>query len=270
MNSPSCVLHPGQYAGSTCPRCGNFTCVTCNPDGRTECPTCKTLSSDAVRGKVPWERRDELGLVKAFWLQVKETTFEPRRFWATVDRSGSAADAFWFAWAVTIIAALGSAPYNSLNFWLQAKQFEDLGRQMGSSNPMQAFFDLFVGLGNHPVLAAFAITAYTIFAFPIMYFVNVGLVHVGCLIAGMRNHPVSVTARALGYAHAPNLALVIPVVGSFAALYTFVLQIWGLRELQQGTTVRAIIACLWFTVVFMCLGMVAGIAVAMMLVSKVQ
>ncbi len=270
MTSPSCVLHPGHYAGSTCPRCGNFTCVTCNPDGRTECPTCKALSSNAVRGKVPWERRDELGLVKAFWLQVKETTFEPRRFWATVDRAGSAADPFWFAWLVSVVAAIGSAPYQALNFWLQAKQFEDIGRQLGNSGPMTQVLELFVWLGNHPVQATFAITAYTVIIFPLGYFVNVGLVHVGCLIAGMRNHPISVTARALGYAQAPNLALVIPVVGSFAAFYTFVLQIWGVRELQQGTTVRAVIACLWFTVLFMCLGLVAGVAVATMLVSKLH
>lgn len=116
MNSPTCALHSDQYAGATCPRCGNFTCATCNPDGRTLCPSCRTLTNDATGNTVPWERRAELGLVKAFIEQVKETTFQPRRFWATVDRNGSASDAFWFGWLVTAIATIGSAPYQVFNF----------------------------------------------------------------------------------------------------------------------------------------------------------
>lgn len=270
MTTPTCAIHSDQYAGATCPRCGNFTCATCNPDGRTECPACRAISSDASRGKVPWERRGELGLLTAFWQQVKETCFEPRRFWATVDRNGSAADAFWFAWLVTVVAAIGSAPYQAFNFWLQARQLEDLGRQLGNNGDMKQFLALFAWFGEHPVMAAFAIIAYTVVAFPIGYFLNVGLVHLGCIIAGMRNHPVSVTARVLGYAHAPNLAMIIPVVGGFAGLYTFVLQVWGLRELQQGTTGRAIVACLWFTLALCCCGLLAGIGAAAMIGGRLR
>ncbi|MGV3620663.1 MAG: hypothetical protein ACO1OB_07590 [Archangium sp.] len=269
MNSPTCALHPDQYAGATCPRCGNFTCATCNPDGKTLCPTCRALVQDGERGKVPWERRDELGLVTAFWQQVKLTCFEPRKFWATVDRNGTAGDAFWFGWLVTIVGAIGSAPYQAFNFWSQARQFQDIQSGMGSDlAQFKSFFGLFAWLGEHPVLAALGFVAYAIAIFPLGFFINVGMVHVGCLIAGMRNHPMSVTARAIGYATAPNLAMVIPVVGGFAGIYTLVLQIWGLRELQQGTTGRAIIATLWFSLVFACCIVAAGVAVAMMVASK--
>lgn len=271
MTNPTCVLHPTEYAGATCPRCGNFTCATCNPDGRTACPTCQQVTGEALRGKTPWERREELGLVAAFWQQVKLTSFEPTKFWATVDRNGSASDGFWFAWLVTTIAAIGSAPYNAFNFWLQAKQFEDISNQLGSAGgDLRGFFDIFSWFGNHPMLASVAITAWTIVVFPLGFFVNVGLIHLGCIIAGMRNHPITVTARAIAYAHAPNLALVVPVVGSFAAIYTLVLQVWGLREMQQGTTGRAIVAVLWFTIALMCFAMCAGMLAVTMIAGKVR
>lgn len=265
MNSPSCVLHPDQFAGSTCPRCGNFTCVTCNPDGKTNCPTCLKLTADAQRGLVPWERRDELGLATAFWQQLKETIFEPTRFWATVDRTRPAGEAFWFAWLVQTVACLGAMPYQAFNIWLQGAQLKQLQKTFGSSNP---FMEGFAWLVEHPVLAGGIITVWAIAMFPVNFFITTGLAHLGCIITGMRNHPISVTVRALGYASASNIALVIPVVGGFGGIYTLVLQIWGLRELQQGTTGKAIFAILWWLLIFMCCGITAAIAGVAMVASK--
>lgn len=265
MNSPSCALHPEQFAGSTCPRCGNFTCVTCNPDGKTNCPTCQRLNADAQRGRVPWERREELGLATAFWQQLKLTVFEPTRFWATVDRTRPAGEAFWFAWLVQTVACLGAMPYQAFNFWLQGGQLKQLQQALGSSNPVVHWLAWLV---EHPLLAAAVFTVYAIVAFPVSFFFTTGLVHLGCIITGMRNHPVSVTLRALGYASAANISLIIPIVGGFGGIYTLVLQIWGLRELQQGTTGKAIFSVLWFAIVLMCCIFTAGIAAAAMLVSK--
>lgn len=269
MTSPTCVLHPQQFAGSTCPRCGNFTCVTCNPDGQTNCPTCRALTADAARGLVPWERRDELGLASAFWQQLKQTLFEPTRFWATVDRTRPAGEAFWFAWLVQVVACLGALPYQAFNFWLQGGQLRQMEQTFGNApGPMQAFVDIFGWLVRHPLLASAAVTAYAIVVFPLSFFFTTGLAHLGCIIAGMRNHPLSVTVRALGYASAANISLVIPVVGGFGSIYTLVLQIWGLRELQQGTTGKAIFAVLWWVLVFGCCAMTAAVAAGFLIASK--
>ncbi len=265
MNSPSCALHPDQFAGTTCPRCGNFTCVTCNPDGKTNCPSCQKLTADSQRGLVPWERREELGLVTAFWQQLKDTIFQPTKFWATVDRNRPAGEAFWFAWLVQTVACIGALPYQAFNFWLQGGQFKQMQQTLGSSNPVAEFFTWF---GEHPFVAASAFTVYAIVAFPISFFFSAGLVHLGCIISGMRNHPMAVTMRALGYASAANISLVIPIVGGFGAIYTLVLQIWGLRELQQGTTGKAIFSVLWFAIILMCCIFTGAIAAGVMVAQK--
>lgn len=133
---------------------------------------------------------------------------------------------------------------------------------------MKTFLSLFMWFGEHPLLAAGILCAWGVVMYPITFFVHVGMVHLGCLLAGMRNHPINVTVRAVAYASAPNLGLVIPVVGGFASIYTLVLQIWGLRELQQGTTGRAIFATFWFTIVICCFGAFAGVAAVMMMASR--
>lgn len=266
MNSPSCALHPDQFAGTTCPRCGNFTCVTCNPDGKTNCPTCQKLTADAQRGLVPWERREELGLASAFWQQLKMTVFEPTKFWATVDRNRPAAEAFWFAWLVQTIANIGALPYQVLNFWMQGAQVRQLQQLLGSSNPLVEYLKT---TSEHPFTSAAVLTVGGIVAFPVFFFIYVGLTHLGCILAGMRNHPLSTTMRAYGYASAANISLVIPVVGSFGVFYTLVLQIWGLRELQQGTTGKAIFAVLWWFLLFLCCGMTLGVVAGVMIAQKV-
>ena len=130
------------------------------------------------------------------------------------------------------------------------------------------FMEGFAWLVEHPVLAGGIITVWAIAMFPVNFFITTGLAHLGCIITGMRNHPISVTVRALGYASASNIALVIPVVGGFGGIYTLVLQIWGLRELQQGTTGKAIFAILWWLLIFFCCAFTAAIAGVAMVASK--
>jgi hypothetical protein len=263
-----CALHPGRNASTTCPRCGNFTCTECNPDGVSQCPTCRALPS--ARAQVPWERRAELGVASAFWAQLKESTLEPTRFWKTVQPEGSAMDAFIYGWLVTVIAAVGSAPYQAFNFWSQKGQFKNFPPGTFDSPAMKPFLDVIDWLSSHALLAAVLLTVVTVVMFPINFVMHAGLVHLGTMITGLRRYSFATTVRALGYASGPNVLLVIPVVGGLASIYTLVLQVWGLRDLHEGTTGKAIVSVIWYVLLAMCCGFLAAIGLGMAAASRIH
>ncbi len=267
MTSPACVLHPDQYAGSTCPRCGNFTCGTCNPDGRTQCPSCRALQADTQRADVPWERRAELGLPAAFWAQLTSTLLSPGRFWKTVRRDRPGNEAFFFAWLVSAVANLASVPFNAFNIWVQGEQLRELFDLMLSRNDTTALLEL---LFAHPVLSSLVLAVWGVLMFPVSFFLMAGLVHLGCILAGIRNHPLGVTVRAVGYGSAGNALLAIPFVGFLGAFYTWALWVWGVKELQQGSTGRSVVAVFWWMLLVCCCSTLAVGAVAVWAFSMVR
>ncbi|MFT3708893.1 MAG: YIP1 family protein [Archangium sp.] len=227
-------------------------------------------AAPVVRGPVPWEQRDQLGLFPAFWAQLKETILEPTRFWQTVRPEGSAGDPFFYAWLITAIAGIGGIPYNAFNFWIQKNQFKTLPPSMLNDPGMKQFMSIFEWLWTHPFLAAGGTAVLMIVMFPVNFAIHAGLVHLGTMIFGLRKGDFTTTVRALGYASAPNILMVIPIVGGFAGFYTLVLQVWGLRDMHEGTTGKAIGSVIWYTLLLVCCVMCGAMAAVMSIASRVR
>jgi hypothetical protein len=234
-------------------------------------PAAPPAVAPVAKGPVPWERRDELGLVGAFVAQLKETILEPTRFWATLRAEGSAGEPFMFAWLVIAIGSIGSIPYNAFNFYIQKNQFKNFPPGMMNDPSMKQFLSIFEWFSDHPLLASVGSAVMVILSFPIGFAITAGLVHLGAIMFGLRTkYDFATTVRVLGYASAASIFMVVPIVGGFAGIYVIVLEIWGLRELHEGTTGKAILARLWMVLLAFCCGMCGAIAAASMIASRVR
>lgn len=263
-----CALHPDRAATSVCPRCGAFTCAECNPDGRSQCPSCQqvTGATSSTPVPTPWERRAELGLVQGVWQTWKQTMLEPKKFWAELDPNGPAMDAFLYGWLVTSAAGLLQIPFLILNLAQSASQFRELGKTMKDLPPqLQSMIDLFQ---TSPLVVAIGLAVFTIVVFPLSIMISTGLVHLGVRLAGGTQYPFSTTLRAISYSIAPNVLQGIPVIGGFVGIYTVVLEVWAIRDAHKLTTVRAAIAVLWPVVFFCCCGMGGAVLFGAALASR--
>lgn len=263
-----CAVHADRAATSVCPRCGAFTCTECNPDGRSQCPSCQQVTGQpgATPTPTPWERRSELGLVQAVWQTWRMTLLEPAKFWNQLDPHGPAMDAFLYGWLLTSASGLLQIPFLILNLAQTQAQMKELTRSMKDlPAPMQSFFDLFFG---NPLMLAVVIGVSAIVMFPLSAMFSAGLTHLGVRMVGGTQNPFGTTLRAICYSLAPNVLAGIPVVGGLVGLYTLVLEVWGIRESHRLTTGRAIIAVLWPLVLFCCCGGLGAVVFGMTLASR--
>ena len=75
-------------------------------------------------------------------------------------------------------------------------------------------------------------------------FIGAGIVHLGVLLVGGKNG-YSQTVKAVGYGYTPQFILGwIPFINIIAGIWALVIEIIGVRELQEVSTGRAIIAVL--------------------------
>ncbi|MDX2014432.1 MAG: hypothetical protein SFW67_29810 [Myxococcaceae bacterium] len=269
--SATCAIHTDTPATGVCPRCGNFICGRCELDAAKNCPSCVKLVGASLAVELPWEQREQLGLVKAFWEQTKLGITKPGQYVASIRPDRPWQEAFVYGWIVSILAGVLSIPYNGFNFWSQGAQMKETFGKLGSSGPLQMMADFYTWLGDHPFLAAAGLAGYTIAIYPLTMLLNGAMQQVGLMLAGVNpRQPIAATLRAGSYAVAPNLLTAIPVVGGFAAFYTLVVQIWALREVHHTTTLKAVVAALWFSVVVGCCAAFAGVAFAFQAISKLR
>lgn len=256
-----CALHPELAATSVCPRCGAFTCSTCNPDGRSLCPSCLKVTGDAgVRAPTPWERRAELGLVQAVWQTWRATMLEPAKFWQQLDPQGAPMDAFLYGWLVSSVAGILQIPFLLLNLaQTQAQLREAMSAMKDLPGPMKDAVQLF--FGNTPVLAL-VLGLSTIVIFPLSVIISSAFTHLGVRLMGATQQPFSATLRVICYAIAPNVLSGIPVVGGLAGLYTLVLEIWGIKDVHGLSPARAAVAVLWPVLFLCCCGAFGAVIVA--------
>ncbi len=93
-----CANHPDRVAAGVCDNCGTFSCHDClgwlGP--RRICITCVNEGRVSVYG-IPWEKRRQIGLLRAWGATVWETVSRPIDFYRRVDPKGSVGEAFLFS-----------------------------------------------------------------------------------------------------------------------------------------------------------------------------
>ena len=233
FDGPSCAVHPSAPALGPCPRCGTFACAACLvqlPDGSGICQACSARALLAL----PWDRREELGTVRAWWQTVLQIVSKP---------------------VVTFASAAPSAPIGS-SLW-----FGVLAVAVGGAGTV----GLYLVFGGALAMAAAArggaggsagIVAVTLAAFAGMAVIGVGLGFAGMLISASVDHLILriirarprgflVTLRGSALSLAPAPVALIPLCGAYAWIaWTLVLRVFAYRSFHRISGWSAAIAAL--------------------------
>ena len=108
-SSGSCALHPEEAATGHCSHCGTFGCESCLGwlGTRLVCRTCVEEGRVKAHAGVPWERRSEIGWLRAIGASARELALRPTAFFANMNPDGDLGEALLFAVLAPAVPILG-------------------------------------------------------------------------------------------------------------------------------------------------------------------
>ncbi len=208
------------------------------------------------RAETPWERRRQLGVLRALIETAREATFSPGRFFGALRPEGPLLDALLFGWILVAAGAALQLPFAFGDYRSVVSYFADLvaeGQRRGFSEQVRVarFLHAFLaslGPGKYALLQ----TVPRALFFPLFLVMVGSVLHLFCLLFGCAKNGFTATLRVLSYSMAPMLISGVPVLGALAALWFVVLVIWGLRDAHETNEVRAAFAVFGFPLVLCC------------------
>ncbi len=232
----------------TCARCGSFGCEGClfSPiPGREVCARC---AEPGLGEPIPWERRSELGLVRAFVDTLRLSTFSPTRFFRTPTTEPS----LLVPIAHGVIApSLGMVlTYVLMGVALMiggaaVGTFAETSQDSGAIAAMLGIYGcVFVGM------SPFALLFGPMQALVGLVFATV-CSHGTLALMGRTQAKFEDTLRVLSYTNGAHIAAGIPVLGLLAWFWVLGVEVIALRELHRCTTDRAAIAALAYRAVML-------------------
>lgn len=226
-----CAVHREVAALGACPRCGNFACAQCT-GGRSNgmCAACNAIAAEAERQPTAWERRAELGPLKALWVTWKESMFAPDPFFRKLQPDGPASDAVLYAFLMMVLMVVPS-------FMQQA---------LSAEQTLQTFRAAFRGASWLDGVAwwhyAAAMSVGGVVLFPVFFFFGAAFWHVCALMVGASAGGWSGSLRVMGYSYGCMAAYVVPYVGPLLTLYWLPLLVIGVMRVHKVSVLRALMA----------------------------
>lgn len=181
-------------------------------------------TSDRSEGfhSCPWEKLDETGFLQGFFLTLKQSLFEPTRFFSRLPRSGGWINPIFYGVLIGTIGNLGGYLLGTL-----------LDIPWVSQGKWSPGFTLFLGL-IMPLLVLLGIVLWSI------------LLHASLLLFGAKKEPFEGTLRIISYSSSPEVFNALPGIGWLVAvIWKLVLTVIGVREVQGVSTGRALLAVLF-------------------------
>ena len=182
---------------------------------------------DAPGSGLPWEHRQELGLLKAFFDTVGMVLTKPNEAFGMMKTEGGLTDPLLFA-------LIGGSAGMIVSFLMQ------IGLQSVGFMPDRQSAVLGLGLG----------IVFVIILMPLLLvvgmFIASGLLHLCLMIVGGAKRPFETTFRVVCFSSGSTYLLaMIPVCGGMiAALYNLVLECMGLARAHETEIGKAIMAVL--------------------------
>ena len=223
-SEPACAVHPRMRSLGTCERCGAFACARClrlGATGQAICERCQERERDAP---LPWDRREELGTLKAFWKTCVEVLLRPQVTFSAARTQGSVGSSLLFSLLCSLAGMLTSLLVYMVIFGLF---FLFMPTPAGAKEDPRAMFPLmmvimFVFWG---VVGPLLSVAHTV--------VSAAIDHVVLRLAGA-TRGFQVTLRANALSQAPYLLGLIPLLGmQVAPFWTMVARVFAYRGLHQ-------------------------------------
>ncbi len=240
-----------------CPHCGKEV-----SEGQAFCQYCGLRLFEAspepapigpgagMRGKTPWEDREQLGFFGGLFETLKQILFSPGEFFKRMPVTGGLTDPLLFGLIFGMTGALFSY------FW-QIALHGVMRNFMTSEMLAVSESSLFQGAS----LALLALCAP--FLVILWLFMLAGMLHLFLLMVQGAKQGFEATFRVVAYSEAPYLFLVLPFCGGLLAwVWSLVLILTGLQHAHETTGGKAAFAV--FLPFLICCGLVLTIAVVFM------
>ncbi|MBM4377778.1 MAG: hypothetical protein FJ086_00495 [Deltaproteobacteria bacterium] len=225
-----------------CPRCGSGFLAA--QAGAQSCPACHHPFSmvavpvgqaggvppAAQQGGVAWERRAELGWVRAYGETWTRVMASPSGLYESAAQAQVFRHAFRFDWETVALGGLLAQVPGVL-----ARALGVSPPAPGASVPGRKGMDLLGALYGEPALALMGALP-AVVTFPAWFLGTAGVVHAAALVPGAPRNGFTATVRALGYGAAPLALGGVPCV-SFPWLA--VTRTAGMPRLQVISLARA-------------------------------
>ncbi|WP_375768012.1 zinc-ribbon domain-containing protein [Archangium gephyra] len=202
-DEPTCAFHPQRVSLAICDRCGSFACAAClrlNSRDELVCQRCHALEQDEP---LPWDQREELGTLTAWWKTVLHVMFHPDTF-PTLRPEGSGGGSLLFA----LLSSLPGSFMMGLTYLglvaLLPSMFPE-GTQ--AAGDLAALYGLFM-FAFFMVVGPLASLASTV--------ILAGLDHLVLSLGGV-TRGFQVTLRAHALSQAPWVLGAVPCVGIYVA-----------------------------------------------------
>lgn len=174
----------------------------------------------------PWEEREDLGFFKAIFLTIKEVLFSPTKFFSEMKTTGGISEPLLYAVIVGTVCGwmgllLWQIPFQGLSFLISPDK-EGAIISLGVMIGISIFTPLFIVIG---------------------LFITAGILHLCLVLVGGNKKGFEATFRVTAYSASANVGVIIPLCGGIiAGVWGLVIEIIGLREAHQTTTLKAILA----------------------------
>ncbi|MCC6873258.1 MAG: hypothetical protein IT378_03030 [Sandaracinaceae bacterium] len=240
-----CAVHANDEARFTCVRCGTFGCEACLFSSAAQDPVCRACASGGLDDLVPWERRRELGLWRAFWQTTSLACRQPTAFFRTPrgERGviwpvvyGAAAytvgQALYYLLMVLVLLAGGGVT--------AALAPGDEGSAIGGI--ISAYGCVLLGMSPLVLLQA---PVQAILGIMVAAAASHGILSIGKKTRGSFEE----TLRAVSFANAPLTWFFVPCAGLFTYWWMCGVETIAIRETHKCGTDRAVLATIGYRLV---------------------
>lgn len=256
-----CARHPDGRAATICARCGSYACAEC-VFAWVPREICVTCAAAGLGEPVPWERRKEIGIWKAFWQTTRLVSRQPTRFFRTPPTVPGVVEPVIYGVAAYTVGQLFINVVLSILIMI--------GGGIGAAVADEPTIGLVV-LGYGAVFGVIGIFA-TVAQAPV--YGVIGILVAAALAHGMlklmkkAEGTFEDTVRAVAYANGPYVWswIPIPIIGAFVGwIWMVVAETIAVRETHRLRTDRAVLAVVLYRALFFLL-IVGGYALVVLLI----
>ncbi len=254
----TCGLHD-VGATFTCTRCGDFGCASCLFSSVKDRQVCRTCADKGLGEPIPWERRKEVGNVKAYWQTAKLAMAQPARFFRTPTTHDNVGGALMHGVLSVTLGLLASYAVAGVMLGLTGGALAAIGER--ATQPFAAILGAYgcAMIGLSPILALMAGPANALFGQVVAAACAHGVLKLGKKTTGTFED----TLRVCSYSNAPYLLTFVPVLGSLTWFWVVGIEVVGLREVHRTGTDWAAAAAIGYRLAFFVL-IVGGYALVLL------
>jgi hypothetical protein len=264
-----------------CPSCRNT--FSTDRAGRQDCPVCgkplvvpeqpqavlATTADGPQQGEpagTPWERREELGLVRAWTQTIQQALFEPGKLFASARLDRGSAQLGFAVLTSSVFWALGQIIERAVLSGQREQMRRLLGTLSGNADIspyLQKMLDAQTQVSSWGWVIALALFT-PLFSLVLLY-LNAFVTHAVALLIGQSKRGFPATFAACAYSCAPLVLLAVPACGSIISLvWLVVLTGIGMKETHRISTGGAAATVLAPYAILCCVIFAGAMSMAMM------